>query len=274
MPILLTPEASSERDKLFNSVSPSLKRESLEYRASLENEARRGRGRAATRSNYTPRARDRLSTLGKLGHLFEGLDLPLDDVADSIDTFASQQAVVRAIGLRCPVIQVRSDFPVVVDIFDTLLTAPVRTAARNILEVPQHVLRAALESAPRVMKSVNLPLTELDVEEAAPLFAGGISRFLSSRLRGFLRESIQPSSLDPPSHDLIVHTQESQWQVLVTQDFFMRRRIFGGSLSTPVKGALFSGNYVFGGRRQADERWERYSVTIPTDDGSLTLESI
>jgi hypothetical protein len=126
--------------------------------------------------------------------------------------------------------------------------------------------------APEVAEEAGLRCEAMPVTRARQSFARLLTKFLKTRVDALLqRDKAQPSggagTLQLPGLEVTVHTEHSGLLVYYAPLYFpATRRVFGGTRSTPVRGYLPPGIYIFGAEgRDFQLSFEAAPWQIPPD---------
>ena len=140
-----------------------------------------------------------------------------------------------------------------VDTFHSFLSEEERSVWETIGNVPSRILRDMNKRALDFISQCGLTPQRLGVTDAVRGFSQGLTNFLKKRVstppsvsEAYTKSRIE-KPVSPPKIYIEVHSQRSGLKILYAPAYFL---VFGagfGGPSTPVRGHLPPGLYIFGG---------------------------
>jgi hypothetical protein len=191
------------------------------------------------------------------------------DVERAIHRFFDQTNLLEQLRIDHPMVEYKSGEKVVLDVLFSQETTPFVNPGRTdtLAQSPRAVISDMVYVAKLNAQTAGFKVSDEDVADARTGFRGALSRFLQQRKMtaggAFTGPSGPASGTGAPGTPgtppvsgvaIEVATAHHHLHVLAAPAYFPNVRTqFGNSLSTPVKGNINPGLYVFGG----------YSATIP-----------
>jgi hypothetical protein len=179
------------------------------------------------------------------------------DIAASVESFHSSASVLDSMQMRYPMVHLPPSWAPL-DLGNSVLS-PTRLShpGSRAAASPSEIIDLARQ-APQEAKRAGLRFNTMPVSQARQSFAGLLVNFLKTRVQAALGSpnSDDPGGLRPGTPDLLgldvtEHTNVPRLRIYYAPVYFPATRlVFGRDLSTPVRGYLSPGIYMFGAEGQ------------------------
>lgn len=180
------------------------------------------------------------------------------DVESSVERYADQDRFLRGFGFPVPVVVIGDDY------------VPVDLGVDNWGYLPSEAVVAVINEL--VETATSPPTALVEPQRAETGFRNGLQRFLKMRLYPG-KGRTPPGSTTPVGYDFEVITKTRGLQINYSPAYFINRRLVFGAPTTPVRGRLHPGRYIFGAYPPSNGYWttDEYDVPGPTTTAYLNI---
>jgi hypothetical protein len=180
------------------------------------------------------------------------IEVAAADIEASVQDFHYAATVLDSLREQYPMVQIASVGWAPLDFSHSVPAAHDQTMPMRYI-APWDLVNLA-RRAEEEARRVQMPFTKMPVPQARGSFAALLADFLKVRLeavRGLIPlpggEKALAGTAEVPGLEVIVHTRRPNLRIYQAPVYFpATRTVFGNSLSTPVRGFLPPGLYIFG----------------------------